>query len=271
MAATQTPTILVTQSMIKDVRKYLVGDMCGLVLQAKYITRTYPYDHEDSPAKKLGRYFEYILTKAIPKSGVIPEADLTATGRKRKAAGKRVGTEDMMAPYQLAHKNAARVLQYFKLMRVKILKANVTLGKDGMEGTIDILASYRNKEVVIDLKYSSLIHDKWDELGWQWTREQKRFHGTQARQYHIITGKPFFFLVVSSTNDKDILFVEVDLDQGDIDQHRMDVDDTRKKMESYHSLGFHARPDIVGCRDCAIRENCRERMDYPKPKRIKLS
>src|SRR5688572_6299765 len=67
--------LFVTQSLIKEVKRYLKKELCGYVLKAKYVDMTFPFDGDDSPAKKLGRYFEYILTGAIPRNGLKPEAE----------------------------------------------------------------------------------------------------------------------------------------------------------------------------------------------------
>lgn len=265
--------IVVSQSLVKDVRKYIKKQMCGLVLKAKYITKTWPVDGDDSDAKKLGRYFEYILTGSTGRSGVTPTAEYKRSALlayKRDPLRNRLTPEKSMTkPYQLAHKNAERVKQYFKLMKIKILEVNVHIQKGLIGGTIDIIATHKGRRVVIDVKYSGLIHEKWDELGWVWTNEQKKFHGTQALHYHLLTGIPFYFLVVSSTNDEDIKFLDVEFDDFSIEQHQAEIDDTRKKMQFYIDFdGFHPVPELVRCLKCALRKDCKDRLDSPPLQKV---
>jgi hypothetical protein len=269
MAKKKTEGLIVSQSMIKDVRKYLKREMCGLVLHSKYITKTYPYDAEDSPAKKLGRYFEYILTGAVPKSGTIPEPEYMKTPLAKKKR-EELTVEDMYEPYRTAHMNAARVKNYFKMMDITILEAGVVYTKGLIDGTIDVIALYKGERIVIDIKYSGLIHDRWNEYGWMWTPEQKKNHGTQAIHYNTLTKLPFYFLVVSSTNIKDILFHNIVVDDLDREQHQRDIDDTRSKMLTYTNIGFNPIPDLVRCSECALRNSCESRQDYPAVKRIHL-
>jgi hypothetical protein len=269
--------IVVTQSMIKDLKKYLLKLMCGLVLKAKYIDKTYPFDADDSPAKALGRYFEYILTGAIPKNGVIPQPEYYAKALKEHAKDplrRRLTKDDMKEPYQLAHRNAERVKRYFKIMKIRILpdETNLHVQKGLKAGTIDIVALFNGRRIIIDVKYSGLLFDKWNELGWMWTEEQKKFHGTQAMQYHGLLGIPFYFLVVSSTNDEDIKFLEVEFDEFSLEQHDVEVDDTRKKMQLMVDLdSFHPVPELVRCSKCAIRENCQSRQDAPTITKVRLA
>lgn len=266
--------IVVSQSMIKDVRKYVNKELCGLVLKAKYIDKDFPEDGDDSPDKKLGRYFEYLLSGSTGRSDTPPRAEYTKTALKayeKDPLRNRLKVEHMLEPYQLAHRNAERVKQYFKIMKIKILEVNVRFTKGGKVGTIDIIAMYKGRRVVIDVKYSGLIHDKWNEMGWVWTDEQAKFHGTQALQYHDLTGIPFYFLVVSSKNDEDIKFIEVEFDDFHREQHEVTVDDTRKKMDFFIEFGFHPRPELVRCARCAIREKCSFKMEAPEPVKVRLA
>jgi hypothetical protein len=266
--------IVVSQSMIKDVKKYVLKKMCGLVLKAKYIDKTWPADADDSPAKKIGRYFEYILTGSIGRSGVAPLAEYkkgALTNYKRDPLRNRLTIDKMTKPYQLAHKNAVRVKEYFKLMKIKVLEVNVHIQKGLKEGTIDIIALHNGHRIVIDVKYSGLLFEKWDELGWMWTDEQKKFHGTQALQYHSLTGIPFYFLVVSSTNDEDIRFFDIEFDEFSIEQHEAEVEDTRKKMKFFIDFGFHPVPELVRCLKCPLRTNCKDRVDAPPVQKIRLA
>lgn len=263
-------TFLVSQSMIKDVLRYKKKELCGLVLESKYIKKDFPPDGDDSPEKKLGRYFEFILTGAIGRHGE-PVAEYTASGLKKDPKLRRV--EDMTAEYQRAHRNAARVKEYFKKMKIRILpdQVNVYISRGGLEGTIDIIAVYRGVRVVIDVKYSGLIGDKWNEMGWMMTDEQKAFHGIQAHQYHYLGGGiPFFFLVVSSKNEDDIEFIEAGFTDFSLEQHHEKVEFTRKEMKFGIDFKFVPYPELVRCKKCALFNACKVRQEIPTVRKVKL-
>lgn len=267
-------SMLISQSLIKDVRKYIAKKMCGHWLKAKYIDKTWPEEGDDSEAKKLGRYFEYILSGSTGRSGIPPEAEYRKEALKafqRDPLRNRLSVDSMLSEYKLAHKNALRVKEYFKIMKIQILEVNVTYKGMGMIGTIDIVAMYQGRRVVIDVKYSGLIDDKWNELGWVWTDAQAKFHGTQALQYHTLTKLPFYFLVVSSTNEEDIVFLEVELDDFSIEQHKTEVDYTRTKMDFFQDFGFNPLPSLKRCMSCPIREKCKDRIKAPVPVKVSLA
>lgn len=273
-------SILISQSTIKAVRDYLKKKLCGVVLEAKYIFNTFPEDGDDSAAKKLGRYFEFILSGSLGRGHTIPEPEYKKTFLDKikrspvpELAKKNAKLSDMTKPYQLAHKNAARVKAYFVRMKIEILRVNVTFedpDKEGIKGTIDIIARYNGRIIVIDVKYSGLIHDKWNELGWQWTPAQRKFHGTQAVQYHKLTGYDFFFLVVSSENEFDILFDEIFIGTLDKEQHTDEVILTRKTISFIKDFGAVPYPELVRCSKCAIREGCAFKITEPQARSIYL-
>jgi hypothetical protein len=266
-----TGEMLVSQSMIKAMLEYKAKELCGLVLESKYVTGTFPNDGDDSPEKKLGRYFEFILTGSMGRHGQ-PVAEYTASGMKKHERLRL--EEDMTAHYQLAHKNARRVKEYFKKMKIKILpdQVNVHIQRGGMEGTIDLIVMYRGVRVVIDVKYSGLIGDKWSKMGWTMTDEQKVYHGIQAHQYHYLaSGIPFFFLVVSSKNEDDIEFIEAEFTDFSLEQHHELVNFARKELKFGMDFKFTPYPELVRCKKCAIREGCAFRQEVPTVRKVKLA
>ena len=71
----------VSQSFMKEFSNYLQGNSCGLQLLAKY------YDNIQFPSSKpqrLGQYFEFQLTGALPKYGQVPEPDVVYKGTARE-------------------------------------------------------------------------------------------------------------------------------------------------------------------------------------------
>jgi len=60
---------LLTQSLLKDFAEYMYGQQCGLQIEAKYFKGV---QFDSSPVQKLGQYFEFIATEALPKNGIPP-------------------------------------------------------------------------------------------------------------------------------------------------------------------------------------------------------
>jgi len=259
----------VTQSFVKDLLEYIAGGSCGHLIREKWINDK--LIELDSKAAKLGCYFEYTFSGALPKNKEIPKAEMMASGK------------DKLAPYRLADTNVERLRRYFGLMGLQILKAGVRLTRGKFEGDIDLIVECTKKivfrdgfkwkkgdKLVIDLKYSGLIEDRWSKHGWLWTPEQRAYHGIQAKQYFFITELPFYFLVVSSTNEYDIKLFRIEIGQESINQYILQANDLEEKLNYYNDIGWEPRPDISKCAECPLREGCPDRATYPQVETIEL-
>lgn len=264
----------ISQSFLSDMIEYIAGDSCGHLMRAKWIDGKLL--ELDSKAAKLGSYFEFVLTGALPKNGIEPKPEMMVSGK------------DMLAPYRLVHTNVDRVRQYFSLMGLKILKAGVKLTRGKFEGTIDLLVECQKKvifrdgfkwkkgdKLVLDIKYSGLIEDRWNKFGWALMGQpgsniQKDYHGVQGKHYHMITGLPFYFLVVSSTNDTDIKLFRLEFGEGVIERHIMEANNLEEKLRLYNDIGWEPRPDISKCAECPLREGCHDRSTYPQIENVIL-
>lgn len=272
----------ITQSFMKDMEDYLNGDLCGNIIQERWVNDV--LIDLDSDAAELGCYFEYRLTLLItgkgslPKNGKIPEAQWYQSGKK------------MLSDYERCHVNVDRVIAYLDKMGLKIIEAGVKRLVDNFEGTIDLICECTKDVVfedgstwkigdiiVIDLKYSGLIEDKWNRLGWGGMQKdgphiQKYYHGKQAVQYYYVSGGlPFYFLVVSSTNENDILLLCVPAAYQMLESHISHGNWLYREFEFIASTtGFEARPSISGCNKCPIKENCADKHVFPHPKTVIL-
>lgn len=272
----------ITQSFITDMRDYMRGGSCGHLIREKWINDRLL--ESDSKAMKLGAYFEYIFTEmmlgkgkgSLPKDGKIPQPEMMVSGK------------DMLAPYRLAHINANRLKDYFDRMGIKIIQAGKRLTKGKFEGTIDLICEatkqikWSNGETwdigyrfVMDIKYAGTLDDRWSPYGWagltiEGENEQKRVHGTQATQYHYITGLPFYFMVVSSSNDIDVKFFKVEIAKYQIERHIAEANDLNEKLIFYNEVGWEPRPDISKCAECALRNECKDIATYPQIEIVNL-
>lgn len=273
----------ISQSMIKDVRNYMDGQECGHLVRVKWIDGKLL--DNSTASMRLGCYFEYILTGALPKDGKIPQPEYMASVvKKNGGAVTGLKIEDMYEPYRRAHEAANRVKQYLQIMGLELVKAGFKIRKGRFEGTIDAIFKATKKivmadghvikkgeQIAVDIKYSGLIEDKWSIHGWQWSPHQKRYHGTQAKQYHFLTGLPLYFLVVSSSKEFDVKFFRTHIDEHAVEAHISEGNNMREKLDFYNSIGFEPRPELKRCMDCPLFEGCKDRHEFPSAELVDLT
>lgn len=270
---------MISQSFIKDMRSYLAGTTCGQVIQFKYVSKDYP----DSPtaAMKLGSYFEYILTGALTRDGKVPQPEYMVTPLKKNGYNTEgLTVADMYEGYRRAHVNAVKVKEYFKTMKIEILHVGQRVEKDGKyEGHLDVIALYNGELIIIDIKYSGLIEDKWSEHGWAWIKNpndglhQRKYHGTQAIHYKFLKdGIPYYFLVVDSSNDDgNVLFARIDVDDFATEQHIIEADELYKKFDFFSKTGFNLYPELKRCSECPLKDSCEYKSTFPKTEVVLIS
>ncbi len=279
----------ISQSFIKDYRDFLAERECGNIIREKYINDQLFDDEEDPGAMHLGAFFEFKLSGAIPKNGKIPEPILV----------KGI----VRADYQKAAENARIVRDYLGAMGLKIVKVGHKMDKGMYTGVIDIVVEVSRETIfengirwlvgarfVIDMKYSGLVgkdSDRGNKHGWSWYNVQKEYHGTQAKQYHLISGMPFYFFVTQS-NQKEgenpicrLFYIPVD--DFMIDQHIMEGKalfeqfQIRAKVNDFTVFtpldltNFKPYPSLKKCGKCPLREMCDDKHTYPHPEIVDLN
>lgn len=276
----------ISQSFVKTMREYLAGEECGNIVKYQYIDGKLLDRKSESMAQ--GSYFEFIFSTALPKGGKIPMPEYMATPLKNKTPDK-LTVADMTVDYRRAHHNAAELKKFFTVMGLKIVKFGQRYVKGRFEGTIDLIVecqkeiTFENGVVwkvgdllVIDIKYSGLLYDKWEKFGWMFSDLQKQYHGTQAIQYHYITNLPFYFLVISNTNKekendagkKEFGPMEMKLFRVPVDEHliEMHIAEGNKLMEQLKfeaEVGLTPRPSFIRCSKCPLREICSDKHEFP--------
>lgn len=248
---------------MKSYADYLVGDECGLVVKAKYIDGI-PAPPTD--AMKLGQYFEFVATGGLPAygDGTPPEADVVYKGKPN---------EKLAAPYERAFASAT----YFKAMAnalgIKILEAGKPLfsEKHNLSGTADIWAEWNGTECIIDLKYSGLVDNKWDDLGWhQDFLDQKDKLLAQPVHYKLMAeemvGKPvpFYFFVFNSQDPNDVRIFEIEIEPTRSEMHLQAAKNTLERIiNESENDSWKARPSLKRCNKCHIADTCQFRAVVP--------
>lgn len=257
----------VSQSLIKDWWEYNDGDGCGIQFKSKHIDCDYPDDFTPGTKMALGTYLEYLVFESVPsrmaKKGLFPSPEYKVSSVKKQS----FGIDDMTAPYKEAHRKAELVRQYFALMNVKVVKTNMRFENEWGEGTIDVVmeGDYFGGQATVDCKYTGLMHDRWSKYGFGFENPiQIKHHGVQAKQYKILTGLPFWYLLVSSSADDDTIeFVRADISDESLFTHREEAIYIREKINLDEQIGFVARPELSRCNECLIKDRCSFRTRIP--------
>jgi hypothetical protein len=251
-----------------DIRKYPEKKAssykhCGIYFKAKYIDKI-DMKEEPSASMKEGIYFEYLCTGGLPRNGQIPEPEKTLKGTLTTAYQR--ATE--------ASKFFQRIIEHYN---IEILKVGYSLSTDLMTGILDIWAKWNGKECIIDLKYSGLIDDKWNELGWHdESLELKNSLMIQGVHYKILINEtlgfydvPFYYFVFNSKDSSDMKIIEQVVDEDRFDKHKKIVIDTKDRIEFLvHNNGFVAHPNYRHCKDCPLYDNCEHKHTYPEVTKV---
>lgn len=234
---------------------------CGIYVKAKYIDKI-DLKEEPSDAMKEGIYFEYLATGSLPRSGEVPEPEKTMKGQLTTA-------------YQRVVASAELFKEIVKHYSIKINKTGMVVSTDNMTGILDIWAEWDGKPCIIDLKYSGLIDDKWNELGWETeSLPMKDSLMIQGVHYKILIQDslgldvPFYYFIFNSKDSTDMKIIEEIVDPDKFIFHRQVVDKTRSSIENEIQNGFKAFPDYRYCKDCPLFESCDKRHDYPRITKI---
>tara|TARA_R100001440_G_scaffold48206_1_gene68072 strand:+ start:348 stop:1157 length:810 start_codon:yes stop_codon:yes gene_type:complete len=267
MAKKHTPkerprTIKMSQSLMKTLFKYKIKEECGLVLKAKYIDGiSFP----STPAQELGNYFEYICTGALPRDGHTPEPALLKSGKPS-------------TPYARMQKQKETFDAIMDTYGLEIKKTGYVFKKSKYSGIADIFAyDKKNKRnVIIDIKTSSLLNDKWSDWGWhEDSIEQKDELLIQAVHYKMLYEEefgeenvPFYFFVFSSQNDWEVKLYEIEVGEDTLHTHKMNLESAVSYFESENKKGWKAYPNYQKCLKCFLNDQCEDSLNVPMPQKV---
>lgn len=254
--------INISQSFLKEFNKYKIGQTCGLQVRAKYIDNTYP--RETSEVMELGNFFEFMATGSLPRDGNIPVAGVVYKGTNKQRLDDK---------YQRAMDSALFFKKIIQSYGIKIKETGKVVTQDGMTGIMDIYADWNGRHTVIDTKYSGLLYDRWNELGWDIdSLPEKHSLMLQPVQYKILLSLElgvsiedidFYFFVFSSSNPNDAKIIKVVNDEATIEQHKLAIDYVKKELEKPIDKVLKAKPELLRCYDCALKDKCEFKIEIP--------
>lgn len=255
--------INISQSFMKEFAKYKMGETCGLQTKAKYI------DGEgdkffSSDAMHKGNFFEFMATGCLPRDGHIPQADIVYKGTAR---------ESVSTDYQRATESAELFKKIIKHYGIEIIDTGRVVTQDGMTGIMDIVGTWNDRVVIIDTKYSGLLDDRWNELGWDLdSLPEKHNLMLQPVHYKILLSKElecepedidFYFFVFSSKEVMDVKLIKVNVEETTIANHLATVEWVKTELKKPIEKLFKAIPNLKRCFDCPIAENCPSKAEIP--------
>lgn len=268
---------IITQSLIKELFAYKMTDGCGLQFEAKYINNM---EFPSSDAMRLGQWFEYKCTGALTKFGHVPAAVRLKPKKLTKKeidAGKK--QEDVIGDLSKKYKDALVHVASFKQMLdendYEIVDKGVKLEDKalGIKGDIDIVVRKKGEDKLrfIDTKFSGLLDNKWDDLGWaDESLEYKDKIMIQAVHYKTL-GKAiygyepeFYFWVFSSTNTTDIKNIKVVVNEDRFEEHKVIINNARSEFERARSKGWIPRPTPKRCGTCPLADTCAHSVKLPQ-------
>ena len=263
----------ITQSLIKNLRDYQEGKgECGLQIEAKYIRGEWN-KFEPTDVMRLGTWFEYKLTRAIPKNGEVPQP-----------VTKRDG--NLTAPYERMLKHVDNFKKLQTILGFKILDNDVTWSWEDLAGTLDLLCEStkdiiqdgiiivkKGQKFIADIKSTGLLDDKWNDYGWNLNNlGNKTKIITQPIHYKYL-GKqlygedmPFLFFLFHSNQEYDFRVINFVVDEDVYDDHLEWVSWTRTWMNHYVKEGFTAHidtqegkiyPSVKKCAECPLKVGCK--------------
>jgi len=267
-----TNKIYINQSLVKDLIKYQNDELCGLVFHNKWILQQFG---GGSKANDLGHYFEWLCTGALAKGeSEAPIPETTKSG-------------ELTADFKTAKKQAEYFHSLLPKYGIKLLDAgNKIIADDTWIGTLDIEAKWdaifenenlnfdtnnKNHIVIIDLKFSGLLNDKWNEFGWHdETLSRKQGTMLQAKHYKFLYWKkygfnpPFFFFVFDSKQVGKAKIINVEIDTYELELHEEFLQKAKRYFEMNLESGFQPKPSYDLCISCKYQHLCSFKIDKPK-------
>jgi hypothetical protein len=255
--------IKISQSFLKSYSDYKsdFSDKCGLQLKAQYIDNI---EFPTSEAMDLGNYFEYMATDTLPRSGKKPEPVVSYKGK---------ANEKLSAPYERANESAIKYSELIKELGIEVIEYQKKLSTDTMTGIADIYAKWNGRYCFIDLKYSGLLDDKWNDMGWEINSlPEKHKLMVQGVQYTVMAKDvlkheyedfDFYYFLFSQKDPNDIRIIKQIIDFDTLEMHRRHVSHVFDEINN-NPLDkiFKARPSLKLCSKCPL-EDCKSRTNLP--------
>lgn len=261
----------ISQSLLKDLYNFKTRQECGMKILAKYVAN---YSEQPTDAMKMGNWFEFMATKQLPRNGEIPIPDTLKSG-------------ELSAPYRKLEKQLSNYAQIVAQYGLDITETGYVFKKHPFaSGIADIIANWDNQKVIIDLKTTANIDNRWEKYGWGDEKFEnpdspEAQHLTiQAVQYKLlakyewgIEDIPFYFFVFSTADENAVKIFKVEVNPDALNKH----DEQLKKAHDYFNGKFKwlseedlVVPEMKRCTNCFYKEKCSMKINVPLIKTIQV-
>ena len=253
-----------SQSLLKAYLEYYddIERGCGLALHKQYFQKL-PTPQSDT--QKLGIYFEYLCTGYLREGDPIPEPEMVYKGTPK---------EKMAADYERATKSAELFKKMINEHNIKIIKYGEYMFHNGVSGISDIRADWNGEECIIDIKYTSLFDDKFNEYGWHTESLvyksklllQPTHYKYLMREIKGVENIPFYFFIFSAKDPEKAKIIKVNIQEEHINLHGSITIPKMLKYVDYHSKhpeALEARPSYLRCKECSFVDNCDKKTIIP--------
>ena len=141
----------------------------------------------------------------------------------------------------------------------------------------NIKSKDKNKQrVIIDLKTSGLINDKWSPYGWadesieeKWDLLIQAVHYKLLAKYEWgIEDIPFYFMVFSNKNEIEHKIFEINIDEATRVQHFQNLEKVKKYLDKCMKEGWKAKPELMRCNSCPMNDACLYQLEVPKIQKV---
>lgn len=257
-----------SQSLVKSLYNYKIGKECGLKIEASYINgENFP----PTEVQELGNYFEYICTGQLPRDGHTPLPKLLKSGKPTTAYSRMDKQKE----------NYERIMKSYNL---QVEKTGFVFTNPKYSGIADIIALDKNvkskdkdkQRIIIDIKTSGLINDKWSPYGWadesieeKWDLLIQAVHYKMLAKYEWgIEDIPFYFMVFSNKNETECKIFEINVDEPTKFQHYQNLETIKKYLDSCIKEGWKAKPELMRCSVCPLTKTCLEKLEVPTIQKV---
>lgn len=256
-------TFNISQSMVKA---YL-DVACEMQFYKTSVTRE--LEREQTQAQAEGWRFEYLVAGATDRKGNVPEPIRTPTG-KLSSVNARLSANAEAA-------RAALIAEGFDLDNA-VVGHRITTAT-GLQGDLDMLTKRHGKLCIVDLKYSGLLGNPYEMLGWNWTDEYRPNylyknpkHTTQALHYQLLhrihyygVEVPFYFAVFDSRagHEGEYRIFEMQALDSARARHLRLLLSTQQAVQAMLNDGVTYSPSFDRCRRCPYLD-CPKRATAPE-------
>jgi hypothetical protein len=258
-------------SMMRAFDEVVRGTHCGILFREKYINKTVVT--EATEAMKAGQYLEYLLTGEKPRSGETPQPEMTK-------AGKLTALYEKLQAYPEVWKHL--------LVKCFIDESTIETGVElkteingfTLKGILDVSAyTFARVPVIIDIKGSGFIRNKWEDYGWDELHRKPGLWGQLALYdflYESVFGEvPELKFAVFAPNSYDARLFNVKISNRNFEKYKLyyekKIEHIEEEIAYANETFWTSTSDFKMCKNCPMRENCDRCLYAPVEEQITVS